>query len=477
MKQKRFLQKSALAVFFLVSVISCNKDDSVKPPNSEDQNLTIFFTNDMHGALEDFAKIKHIVDAERANTNTLLLSAGDIFSGNPIVDQHEDRGFPIIDVMNKTGYDVSVIGNHEFDYGVSTLNDRMDQATFGWVCANVDASSSVLNQPDPYTTVTVGELKITILGLVETNGKQNDVIPSTHPWRVIDLTFQRYSDVITQYENLKESEDADVYIALTHLGSNTDFTIANDFPYFDAIVGGHSNHLNDGAVNGIPVVMAGTRLSHLGKMTLTIRDQEVTNFEISLIDLSEYPDQDAELAEAIADYNDNPEFAEVVGFANSHHERNELGCFYTTAMKEYMNVDLSFQNGGGIRADIDEGDVTRHEIFNMDPFNNGSVVFTMTAREIKDFFIQSGAGLHVSGASFTRIDNDIEMLDEDGNTIGDNDQLTIGINDFLPAIYDDYFSFDDAELRELTSAETVIDYLKTTNSVIDHEGCVRFFRY
>ncbi len=476
--RKNHLFKSISFVLITSCFIACINDNSSNgSAGSGDHQLTIFFTNDMHGKLDNFAKIKHIVDAERAITNVLLLSAGDIFSGNPIVDQHSEKGFPIIDIMNKTGYDISVIGNHEFDYGVSILNDRMNQATFQWVCANVDASTSTLMQPDPYTTITVGDIKVTVLGLVETNGKPDDVIPSTHPWRVKDLTFQRHDDIVGTYENLKSEQNADLYLALTHLGSFWDFSLARQHPYFDAIIGGHTNDLNDGEIEGIPVVMAGRDLSHLGKMVLTIRNREITDYEITLIELEDYPDFDQELATSIAEYNNAPEFAEVVGFANSHHGRNELGCFYTTALKEYMQVDFSVQNGGGIRSDIDQGDVTRHEIFNMDPFNNGSVVFTMTAREVKDFFIDSGAGLHVSGITLVRQGNDIQIFNEEGVEISDETELTLGTNDFIPSVYDAFFSFEDAELRELTTAETLIDYMKTINSTMDHANCNRFFRY
>ncbi len=470
------LVKYLFSILIISYSISCS-DDNALGTDSGNQQLTIFFTNDMHGQLDNFSKIKHIVDAERVETNVLLLSAGDLFSGNPIVDQYSEKGFPIIDIMNKVGYNISAIGNHEFDYGVSILNDRMAQATFEWVCANIDASSSTMVQPDPYTTITIGDIKIVVLGLVETNGKPDDVIPSTHPWKVRDLTFQRYTEVVSNYENLKVEQDADLYIALTHLGSFSDFSLAREFPYFDVIIGGHSNNLNDDEVNGIPVVMAGGNLSHLGKMVMTIRDREIVDYEVTLINLANYTNEDQELANAISEYNNAPEFAEVVGFANSHHDRNELGCFYTTALKEYMQVDFSIQNGGGIRADIDQGDITRYEIYNMDPFNNGSVAFTMTAREIKDFFIESGAGLHVSGISLVRSGNDIQIFNEDGVEISDEVELTLGTNDYIPSIYDNFFSFEDAEIRELTTAESIIGYLKTINSTMDHESCNQFFRY
>ena len=476
----RFVQTKlffSLSLLLVVGFISCSEKDSENHNPANEQQLTIFFVNDMHGQLNDFAKIKHIVDAEREVTNVLLVSAGDIFSGNPIVDQYNQKGYPIIDIMNKTGFDISVLGNHEFDYGLATLKERMAQAEFEWVCANVDTQSSILPQPKAYTTLSLGDLKVTALGLIETFGKPDDIIPATHPWRVAELTFQYYYDVVTEYMNLKEQEGSDLYIALTHLGTYSDKVLANEYPYFDVIIGGHSNDLNQEEVNGIPVLMAGDYLSHLGKIELSIKDKEVTNFEVTLIKLGEYAEFDQELMATIEDYNNAPEFEEVIGIANSYHGRNELGCFYTTALKDYMNVDISFQNGGGIRADIAEGDITVLDIYNMDPFNNGSVVFTMTVSEIKNFLRQTSAGLHVSGISIEQEREEIIFYNDNGGVIADSEILTLGINDYIPAVYDNYFSINDADIRELTTAETIIQYLKTINSTVDYEGCNHYFKY
>ena len=119
-----------LAVFIIVS---CSKD----PDNgiNPEKNLTIFFVNDQHGQLENFSKIKHIVDQEKQEGNVIVACSGDIFSGNPVVDNFEAKGFPIIDAMNQVSFDISVLGNHEFDYGEQVLKDRMEQANFDWVCA------------------------------------------------------------------------------------------------------------------------------------------------------------------------------------------------------------------------------------------------------------------------------------------------------------------------------------------------------
>lgn len=462
-------------LFIACISLACEKHTS-DPIIEEGDRLTVFFVNDQHGQLNNFAKVKHIVDLERARGNVLLLSAGDLFSGNPIVDQYSEKGYPMIDVMNQVEFDVSVLGNHEFDYGLETLEDRLQQSDFPWVCANMDVRSSGLSQPQPFITLQVGELNVTVLGLIETFGGTDRVIPATHPWRVQGLSFEHYYEMVSDYNDLKSLEGADLYIALTHLGTQNDQLIANDYPYFDLIIGGHSNDINRGEVNGIPTLMAGANLSHLGRVELTIVDQEVVDHNVSMIDLEQYEDMDSELMALIQSYNDAPEFEEVVGWANSHHNRTELGCFFTTALREQMDVDIAIQNSGGIRAEIDAGEITAMEIYRMDPFNNGSVVFTKTAGEIKSFLEETGVGLHVSGVSLTRVGDEIEMKDESGNTIGDDVSLTLGSNDYIPAVFESYFPFEEADVRSVTTVETILQYLDA-NPTVDFEGCDQFFRY
>ena len=460
----------------LLLLLGC---DTQNPPEVIDgpQSLTIFFINDPHSQLDNFAKIKPIVDAAREQGNTLLVAGGDIFSGSPYVDQYAEKGFPIIDVMNETGFDAAVIGNHEFDYGLEILQNRIEQSQFAWVCANVNAESSPLTQPDAYRTLTVGDVRVTFLGLVETNGQEGAVIPATHPWKVAEVSFQPYEEVVGNYADLKAQEDADVFIALTHLGIWADQYLANNWPYFDLIIGGHSNHESLEIVNGIPTLMAGSYLSHLGRIDLKIENGEVSITHSELIDLNQQTEEDAALAQLIAGYTENPDFAAVIGTAASHHDRTELGCFYTEALATYMGVDIAFQNGGGIRTDLAAGDITPFEIYSIDPFNNGSVVFTKTVREIKDFFIQTGQGLHVYGITLERVGNDLVIRNQNGEVLDDNVSLTLGINDYIPATNPGYFDIGQADIRPLTTAETLVDYLKTVNSTVNHEGCNHYFRY
>ena len=93
--------------------------------------VVILHTNDTHSKINEFSKIAYLVDDFRSkHENVLLVSAGDLFTGNPIVDHYEIPGYPIIDLMNKLNYDLSCIGNHEFDYGQKILTQLIDSADF-----------------------------------------------------------------------------------------------------------------------------------------------------------------------------------------------------------------------------------------------------------------------------------------------------------------------------------------------------------
>ncbi|MEQ9306058.1 MAG: bifunctional UDP-sugar hydrolase/5'-nucleotidase [Marinoscillum sp.] len=474
------MNKLYLVFVLVILLFACQDEplDNQKLPSDADvDTLAIYFINDQHGQLNNFAKIKHLVDMERdTNEHVLLVCAGDMFSGNPIVDQYDQKGFPMIDIMNKTGFDVSVLGNHEFDYGPQVLSERMQQATFSWVCANVDMQASGVPQPSPFKTLETGNLRVTFLGLVETFGKPDGVIPSTHPWRVMEMKFRRHTDITNEYIDLKSEEKADVFIALTHLGTHADLELPNALPELDAVIGGHSHQFVNETINETSVVQAGSYLSWLGRLQLLVANGEVIDQSTSFYNLNEYTDYDASLKTEIDGYNDAPQFDKVVGYANSYHDKAALGCFYTTALKDYLKVDLSFQNGGGIRSDIDEGDVTALDIYNMDPFNNNSVIFTMTVGQINDFFAETGAGLHTSGLDIQQ-DGQRIILYRNGQKLENQEVVTIGTNDYIPAVYDKHFPLEQAEILEITTAEALITYLESINSTMDYEGCSRYFRF
>ena len=477
---KRYFQLLSF-LFIIISCTNDNNDVSITPPTDTSQKLTIFITNDIHGKIDNLAKLKYLVDEEKKITNVLLTNAGDIFSGNPIVDNYPQKGYPIIDLMNRVGYDISVIGNHEFDYGEANLKDRMEQASFKWVCANVDASGSVIPQPSPFTSITVNDIKVSFLGLVETDGKENDIIPSTHPWRVQNLVFENPEDVVRGYENVKVQENSDLFIALTHIGhtkSNSlgDFQLAQQFPIFDLIIGGHSNGKINTVINDIPVFQAGGNLNYVGKIELVIRDKKVQTIDFELIDFSTVTNEDADIKSRIDIYNDEPIFKEVVGFSEINHNRSQVGNFTADAIRRQMGVDIAFQNTGGVRTNLDFGDITKKEIFQILPFNNPEVSYNMTVSEVKSFLKGTGSGFYYSGVTFHKVNNEVVVRDLNGDIIPDSTILTIGVNDYIPAVHDTYFPTSKI-VKPQTDAETVVSFLEQINSQVNYGTSSNYFKF
>jgi len=472
--------------YFLIALLifaSCSdsKDEKAPPIDDTVKTLTIFCVNDVHAQIDNFSKVKYIVDDQRIKNEVIVVSSGDLFSGNPSVDNHPQKGYPLIDLMNKIKFDVATLGNHEFDYGLENLKDRMEQSNFDWICANVDTDGSILPDPLEYVSITKDNIKVTFLGLVETNGKEDATIPSTHPWRVQDISFNRPEDIISLYSNIKTEEESDLYICLSHLGDNGndnilgDNQVANKFPYFDLIIGGHSHAKVNRTVNGIPIFQSGGYLNYLGKIHLTLQNKKITDLNFELIDLNKQSEFDSEIKAIIDDYNDEPYLTDVIGYSNRYHSRSQVGCFYTDALRLQLDVDLSFQNSGGVRSSLDQGDITKREIYEISPFNNGTIIYEMSVFDIKKFLRNSGSGFYYSGIQISQADQDVIIKDLQGNTLPDDTILTLGMNDYIAAVHHSYFPENGVKQNQ-TDAESIISYLTNINNQVDYPNADRYFR-
>lgn len=473
---KLFVQ---ILFLWVLALPGCEKETP-----SPSYELTIIFINDQHGQIDNFGKLKHLIDREEHEGEVIVACSGDMFSGNPVVDIYDPQGYPMIDLMNRVGFDIAVIGNHEFDYGKDVLADRINQADFEWVCANVDIQETGIPQPNPYSILEIADLRIVFLGLIETNGMVGEDIPSTHPSKVEGIHFERPEKVVGQYATIKEQENADLFIALTHLGHNYtnsnlgDFQLAEQFPYFDLIIGGHSNPVLDTIINGIPVFQAGNYLNYAGKINIRVKDKQVEEISFEAIDLNAYPYTDPGIENQIKEYHNTMEnqLNEVVGYSELHHERFQVGCFYTDALRARLNTDISFQNYGGIRHNLDEGNITVQEIYEIDPFNNRAMIYTMTCQEVKTFMTGTQAWHCYSGFEISTSENGITLLYPDGSIIPNDQTLTVGINDYIPAVDDQFFP-ETGKIQPYTTAEALIFFLKHTNPIVNYPDCERYFNY
>ena len=460
----RFIRKKIYLLFLLTCLIS-----------SAQEKVIIFSINDIHSSIENFSKIKPLIDNERGKGNKVFfVSAGDIFSGNPIVDNYSEKGFPIIDLLNRTGLDISVIGNHEFDYGQSVLSDRIAQANFPFVCANFSGGRGELSNVKGFEIIQKDGFSIAYIGAIETGNFGR--YPLTHPKKVKGLFFTNPIKIFEDYKILDENSDIDLVVALTHLGKSGDEKIIENFNYIDLVIGGHSNHIYGKRYESGYMIMSGKNLEMISKTTLSVNKGKIIDFQFEKIDLSNASlEKDQNIDLLIQKYKDNPFFYKKIGYSSVDHTRVETGCFYTEAIRKMTNVDIVIQNNGGIRSNLKKGIITPFDIYSIDPFGNGVDSFLITPAELNFFLKKYNKRYSISSRINVelKLNGDLEFY-RDGKKVGDNQKISLAMNDYISNTYGEYLP-EPSYSYPFTTAEYIIKYLNNhAGEILNFENCNRY---
>lgn len=450
--------------------------------NNSEIKIVLLHTNDVHGEIKNMAKVAAFKQELLAKYDTVfLLSAGDMFSGNPYVDYYDEKGYPMLELMNMAGYDLATLGNHEFDYGQEVLKKRMDQANFPFLGANIDASG--VDFSDKLTSsyqFIYNDLTLEFHGLIEThnNGK-----PSTHPAKVEGINF---TDPMEQIMNVEKSDEADYAFLLTHLGYHSDSVIATLKPEFPVIMGGHSHTLIDTLllINNVLVAQTGDDLENIGMIELSFKNGKLVNKNYKLIHLDSYKNEDPEVAKSIDKFLSNPKLDTTIGKVVSPFENKyEIGCLLTDAQTRTHNLDFAVQNYYGIRlSSIPVGEFKKALVYEADPFGNELVVYNLTAEEFKSLLANAykfskKKDLLISGGSYSIIVDendelvDIEIKDVNGKVLSYSSSYKVGLNSYIA----DSYKFDHKDPgtgTSTTTAENTIEFISSVKE-LDYNGCER----
>ncbi|MEL7149484.1 MAG: bifunctional metallophosphatase/5'-nucleotidase [Pseudomonadota bacterium] len=426
-------------------------------------SITILHTNDFHDRFEPinrfdsgcseednaegkcFGGMPRIVTAVEAakarHDNFLLVDAGDMFQGTLFYQFY--RGDVAAEMMNKLGYDAMAVGNHEFNHGPESLAAFIDKAEFPVLMSNADLSSEPALK-DLVLKSTVVEKAGEKIGLVGVTPRNNDELSSPGP----NITFTDPSPAVQAEVDALTAEGVNKIILLSHSGYPTDNVIALNTTGVDLIVGGHSNTFlsntdedADGpypdVVNGVPIVQAYAYGKYLGELEVVFDDEgNVTSAsgEPILLDASVAEDEAtkariAELAGPLDEIRN-----EVVAEAADSIEGDRsvcramecpMGNIITDAMLDRVKdqgIEIAIQNGGGIRASIDAGPITKGEVLTVLPFQNTLSTFQVSGATIVAALengvsqLEDGAGRfpQVSGISYT-----FDPSSEPGSRISD----------------------------------------------------------
>ena len=406
--------------FALEDTAATNEPEVMTEEATMAGKTVILHTNDVHGAVNGYACIAALkADYEAKGAEVILVDAGDFSQGTTYVSV--TKGADAVTMMNAAGYDVVTLGNHEFDYGYAQLKENMSKAKFKVVCADVFNENGTPIFDANYTYTTKSGVKVGFFGMEtpETQTKAN-------PALIKGLTFAT-GDAFTKAaaDQVAALKDADVVICLAHLGID-----AESAPYrstdlyaavkgIDFIIDGHSHTVMTKGENGEPIQSTGTAFANIGVIVIDNATKKIESN--SLFEVKEDTAKDETVSAAAKTIVDRVDAEYDVVFAKSEVTLNGAkapngnrdsetnnGDLITDAMiwkvmqnKEGLTVDadhvVAITNGGGIRAAIKPGDVTKKDINTVLPFGNTVAVIYVTGAELLEALEASTYSLPVGG--------------------------------------------------------------------------------
>ena len=469
--------------------------------------ITILHTNDTHGRLKADNSVIGIdtVAAIKNNTeNSILVDAGDTIHGLPFVTL--SKGQDAVDLLNAAGYEYIVPGNHDFNYGYSRLVElfknsvtlKSGENKLRLLASNIKKDGKSVFESNNIKEMEVNgkTVKVGFFGIAT-----EETAYKTNPNNVKGIEFTSPIDAAKEQVAELEKQGADVIVALSHVGTDessdpTAYDVINSVEGIDVYVDGHSHTTfkNGEDVNGTLLVSTGEYLSNLGKVEIELNENnEVVSATASLITKEEAlkvtPDAKVTAKIAEIDKAQGEVLSEVIGTntIDLDGDRNSvrfgetnLGNLITDAMMDETGADLAITNGGGIRASIKAGDITKGDVVSVLPFGNFIVTKQLTGAQIKEvleFGVRSygeslGGFPHVAGIKFVvdpsrAVGDRIISLTINGEALDMNKTYTVATNDFMAAGGDDYPCFGDIPtLNEYSSLEeSLANFIKTLGTV------------
>ena len=504
----------SLALLLSLAVPVCAAETTTSTTKDLTGHIVILHTNDVHGGIAGYAKLAAAKESYTASgAYTLLVDAGDYIQGDPTVSA--SQGKTAIELMNSTGYDAATVGNHEFDYGYANLKTISAQANFLILAANVQYNGSTAFDSHTIFTAANGK-KIGVFGL-----ETPETATKAHPAKIQGVTFVGGQDMMklaqTEVDTLKAA-GCDYVICLGHLGIDAESTgnrsidVLNAVTGIDVFIDGHSHSTLDqikaatngtGQVGNAYLTSTGTKLANVGVVDIA-PDGTITTSNVPLDTLTA---ENADTAAVIQRIQQQIDADYGAVFAQSEVQLNgekaqvrtgetNLGDLITDAMLWQAGtlgekVDAAISNGGGIRASLSVGGLTKKDINTVLPFGNTLYLVKLTGAQLLEALEAStcslpesiGAFPQVSGIEYTvntgakfsstenypgstygkpNAVNRVTIQRVGGAAFDPAETYTIVTNDFLGAGGDTYYTFKSSPVGYDTGVpldEVLMDYI------------------
>ena len=400
---------------------------------ADTDTVVILYENDVHCAVEGYSKLAAMKnELSETYTNVGVVSVGDFVQGGTL--GAVSKGEYIVNLMNKVGYDAIALGNHEFDYQLPRLNELNAMSNTKFISCNFQKIGEDKTYFEPYTIVSYGNVDVAYIAITTP-----ETINSSSPAQfkndkgelIYTFNESKLYDMVQTNINAAETAGADYVIALSHIGYDESGNLADitdvieNTDGFDVVLDAHSHSvieekvIKDKSGDDVLLTSTGTKFEYIGKLTI-----KNGAFDTELVEVESYTKTDPVVDAYITEINEN--YAQLgnrkigeskVEFITHDKDGNRLvrnaetnlGNFCSDALRVMTGADMSFVNGGGLRAPMEAGEVTFNDIFSVFPFNNQIVTAEISGQILIDFLEmavmnypeEDGSFPHMSGVTFS----------------------------------------------------------------------------
>lgn len=367
------------------------------------KKLTIIQMNDVHGYIEPhlehfyeskgltvkeaggFSRIKTVIEKSQKKGPTFIFDNGDTFHGT--YEAVDSKGEQLIPLVNELGIEAMTF-HWDIGYGPERLKAIGEKLNYPILAINAYKEEDDQLYFEPYTIVKKGHISIGVIGIAAT------IIDKTMPAHFSEgLYFTLGNEELPKYVQELQEKEVDLIVVLSHLGFPQDVKMMQEVSGVDICLSGHThNRLSKPIqINDTTIIQSGSQSSFIGKIDLTVNDQQITELEHSLItiteDIPENPTMKELVSKAVEPYQE--QLTEIVGYTDGILHRgwnveSTMDNLLLEAVQHETQSDLVFSNGWRYGAPVDKGPITLKQLYQMVPMDPPISTVELTGQEIYD---------------------------------------------------------------------------------------------
>lgn len=494
------MKRLVLPLICLLACCSCGPGAFIRNV-SDERSIVVIYDNDVHCAIDAYPRFAGYRDAvvQADTAHVLTVSCGDFLQGG-MAGLFSQGEYPL-EIVNKVGYDAVCIGNHEFDYRLPRFRELMARLEAPVVCANLTETDG---KPlfGSYLIRRCGQRKIAFVGVLTPTAADTESYAFYDEGRLLlDLNEDRLIAQVQRAIDRARRRGADYVVVLSHLGEMEPSVTSSDLIRatrgIDVLLDAHSHSTVEQTFipdkKGKPVVVSqtGSGFKHLGKLLIT-SDGTISTELIPIAEITETSPTVVRTVDSVKSLYAETALQKIgtcektLSIFDDQGERIvrnrecAMGDFVADAYRAVCRAQVALVNGGGVRTDLEAGDITFQDIIDIQPYGNtlclircqGSAILSLLEKGAKTYPDEDGSFLQVSGLRYT-IDTQRVADSQQGHRIADVEIL--GTGGFSPLLPDVFYTLATSDyLIDLFENELGdFEYLDTA-VMTDYEACVRY---